>query len=251
MDYERGLTELYKLLKGDAALELEFRNYEAQLRENLRHERLYGSNEQFRSDRARIVYELNRLAARKGTNFTDLCDSPAFLPSRSAGSAMSSQGQPASSRSTASKRTKAYISYHPRDKAHLDMLHTHLTLFVRKGMIDYWDRTEIVPGADLRDEISKALEVARVAIILVSPEYLAAESPDPIASYELPTILQAAYKQEMTILSVIVRPCDFASSDLEPFQPVNSPELPLSRLKTSEREKIWMQVVRYTMDILK
>jgi hypothetical protein len=249
MDYERGLTELYKLLKGDAALELEFRNYEAQLRENLRHERLYGSNEQFRSDRARIVYELNRLAARKGTNFTDLCDSPAFLPSRSAGSAMSSQGQPASSRSTASKRTKAYAIFHQRDKSYLDELHTHVDVLVRKGVIDYWDRTKIKPGANWRVEIANAVQSTKVAIVLVSADLLAVESTDPIISSELPSLLSAAQRKEVHILTVIVRPCSFEFSDFEPFQPVNSRAL--SELSPAEREKIWMQVVRYTMDILK
>jgi hypothetical protein len=251
MDYERGLTELYKLLRGDAALELEYRNYEAQLRQNLRNEQLFGPNDQNKSDRARIIYELNRLAAQKGTSFNDLCRpvTSSNFQSPNAGSGTGAQGQPASGQSAFSKRTKAYIIFHLRDKAYLDDLHTHLDSLVRKGVIDYWDQTKIKPGANWRVEIDNALRSTRVAIVLVSADLLAAESTDPIISRELPTLLSAAQRQEIELLTVIVRPCTLEFSDLEPFQPVNPKSL--SELSPNEREKVWIQVARNIRDILK
>lgn len=72
MDYEQGLEQLKQRLHG-TTWEQEFLVYELRLRENLHNERLYGSNEQIRSDRARIIHQLNRLAQRINTNFNNLC----------------------------------------------------------------------------------------------------------------------------------------------------------------------------------
>lgn len=72
MDYEQGLKQLKQLLNG-TTWEQEFLVYELRLRENLYSEQLYGSNEQIRSDRARIIDQLNRLAQRVNTSFNDLC----------------------------------------------------------------------------------------------------------------------------------------------------------------------------------
>lgn len=74
MDYERGLEQLKQYLQGTAC-EQEFQIYEARLRENLSRERLYGSNEQSRFERAQIVVQLNRLAGQVDTSFNDLCQS--------------------------------------------------------------------------------------------------------------------------------------------------------------------------------
>jgi hypothetical protein len=72
LDYERGLQVLATQLEGTRDHK-DFVTLEARLRENLREERLYGSSEQIRSDRARIVDSLNRLALDAlGVSFNDL-----------------------------------------------------------------------------------------------------------------------------------------------------------------------------------
>jgi hypothetical protein len=76
MDYELGLQTLGTCLSGDALDE--FRVFESRLRENLQRERLYGSTETTRADRAAIVDALNRLAqVHLGTSFNDLCQGTA------------------------------------------------------------------------------------------------------------------------------------------------------------------------------
>ena len=73
--YERGLAALReRLAQADVETRLAFGVLEARLRENLRDDRLYGTTETIRSDRARIVYELNRLALNHaGPSFDELC----------------------------------------------------------------------------------------------------------------------------------------------------------------------------------
>lgn len=72
---ERGLQVMKDALRGaDQDTLLEFSTLESRLLENIRSERLYGSTETVRNERAQIVQELNRLAiGHLGTSFNDLC----------------------------------------------------------------------------------------------------------------------------------------------------------------------------------
>jgi len=253
MDYERGLRELKNMLSG-TNWEQEFRIYEARLRENLRQERRYGSTEQIRAERTQIVDQLNLLAAeaRPGTSFNDLClfgnSSNSQIPPKSnAGSGTSTQGQPTSGKS-ASQRTQAYISFSTQDNAYLNELHTTLNQFKGQGL-DYWDRSKMLPGVNQNDTINAALNSTKVAILLVSSDFLAAESPDFIATHELPTLLAAAKKQEVTLFPVIVRPCAIEYSNLKSFNPVNS--RPLSRMSRDDREEFWKQVAIQVLNLLR
>jgi hypothetical protein len=73
LDYELGLDVLKQYAEG-ADWSEEYDLYEARLRENLRDERRYGSTQQSRRDRARIVEDLNILARdHLGISFNDLC----------------------------------------------------------------------------------------------------------------------------------------------------------------------------------
>ncbi len=76
MNYERGLRVMKSRLPQKAREE--FLVLEARLQENLQSERLYGSTETSRAERARIVDALNRLALKHlATTFNDLCQEEA------------------------------------------------------------------------------------------------------------------------------------------------------------------------------
>jgi hypothetical protein len=74
-DLERGLAALGQLLAhADADTRLSLSVLESRLLDNLKDERLYGSTETIRAERARIVGELNRLALDQvGQSFNALC----------------------------------------------------------------------------------------------------------------------------------------------------------------------------------
>jgi hypothetical protein len=73
--HERGLAALGELLTyADVETRLGFAVLESRLLDNLQDERHYGANETIRSERARIVHELNRLAlSHLERSFNDLC----------------------------------------------------------------------------------------------------------------------------------------------------------------------------------
>jgi hypothetical protein len=74
-DLERGLAALGQLLAHtDDDTRLALSVLESRLVDNMKDERLYGSTETIRAERARIVGELNRLALDQvGQSFNDLC----------------------------------------------------------------------------------------------------------------------------------------------------------------------------------
>ncbi len=144
-------------------------------------------------------------------------------------------------------RYQAFISYSQYDRRSLDELHAHLDHYALSQAVDYWDDTKIPPGAKWREELQKALRNAAIAILLVSPEFLASGF---IARNELPPLLKAAEEEGVTVLCVILRHCLFLDSHLKAFQAVNPPSNPLSEMSRGRRDAVWVKVARIVKDRL-
>ena len=138
-------------------------------------------------------------------------------------------------------KTSIFVSYSHKDKKWLDLLQTHLKPLIRSkdGAISLWDDTSIQPGAKWRDAISQALAEAQVAVLLVSPEFLAS---DFIATTELPQLLQSAEKQGLTIIWVPVRPSAYRLSPIGEYQAAYSPATPLSGLSPKKRDAAMVEI---------
>ena len=88
--------------------------------------------------------------------------------------------------------------------------------------MELWDDSKILPGQKWKDEIRKAIEQTKVAILLVSTDFLGSEF---IVSDELPPLLKAAEENGATILIVILKPCLFEDfGQLNQFQTLKSAE---------------------------
>lgn len=137
-------------------------------------------------------------------------------------------------------RHRVFVSYSHRDRRHLNRLQVHLRPIEREGLIDLWDDTRLTPGSQWRREIASAVTMAKVAVLLVSADFLA--SPF-IVENELPPILKAAHADGATVLPVIVGACRFTSvHELAAFQAVNDPSRPVAVLPVAERERVWVRV---------
>src|SRR6202022_3571589 len=104
-------------------------------------------------------------------------------------------------RNMGEERTKVFISYSHSDAEWLQRLQVHLRPLVRTSTIALWADTKITPGSKWQDEIGRALAATKVAILLVSADFMAS---DYIAGRELPALLEASEKDGAIILLVIV-----------------------------------------------
>src|SRR5438270_11408475 len=91
--------------------------------------------------------------------------------------------------SSAPSRTKVFISYSHNDTKYLNMLLPHLKYLEENKLIELWTDSKIQPGERWQDEIKLALASTKVAILLISVDFL--NSPF-IQNNELPPLLAAA-----------------------------------------------------------
>jgi hypothetical protein len=146
-----------------------------------------------------------------------------------------------------SSRSHAFISYSHKDRKYLEELRNHLVPYVRSEVVDTWDDTNLVPGSKWYEEIEKALASTKIAVLLVSADFLASEF---IRNVELPSFLRASELEGAIILSVVLRPCAFANTILAQFQAVNAPTNPLSKMKPGQRDAVWSKVAELVSDVL-
>ena len=137
------------------------------------------------------------------------------------------------------ERERVFISYSHKDQKTFDELTTMLSPAIRAGLIDVWDDTKIDPGAKWKDEITKALASARVAVLLVSNNFLAS---DFIANHELPPLLEAARGQGVVIFWIYVGDCLYQQTKIASYQAAHDISKPLNRLAKGRREKVLRDV---------
>lgn len=138
-----------------------------------------------------------------------------------------------------SARTTVFVSYSHVDSIWLERLRTHLTPLNRAGLIDLWDDTKILPGEDWRVEIENALARARVAVLLITADFVASEF---ITSNELPRLLASAESGGATILPVIIGRSRIDLTPVSRFQSVNPPDRPLNGMTKASRESALVEV---------
>ena len=127
-----------------------------------------------------------------------------------------------------------FVSYCHADAAWLERVKIHLRPLVRQTGLDLWDDSRISPGQSWHEEISKALARARVAILLISADFLAS---DFVVDNELPPLLHRAAGGGLLIVPLIVSHCLFREhGELARYQCVNSPDRPLSDMSFGDAE---------------
>lgn len=113
-----------------------------------------------------------------------------------------------------SKRDEVFISYSHMDKKWLTRLQVHLKPLERDHKVVIWTDTKLRGGDKWCIEIEEALSRAKVAILLVSADFLAS---DFINNNELPPLLQGSEKEGLVILRVIIGRCAFKHSSISQF----------------------------------
>ena len=137
-------------------------------------------------------------------------------------------------------RTSVFVTYSHKDSKWLERLRVHLTPLERDGAFSLWADTRIKYGQNWKMEIAAALKSAKVAVLLVSADFLAS---DFIATQELPPLLAAAEVDGAVILPIIIKPSLFQQTKgLKDFHAVNAPSEPIIGMEEVAQEQTFVNL---------
>jgi TIR domain-containing protein/protein kinase-like protein len=136
-------------------------------------------------------------------------------------------------------RDKVFISYSHKDTKWRDELDTHLKPFVRDGSVISWSDKQISPGSQWLVEIKSAMADTKIAVLLVSADFLAS---DFIHRHELGPLLKEAEKGGVRILWVPVRGSAYEHTPLKNYQAVLDPGMPLAVMVKAKRDEAWVKI---------
>jgi pimeloyl-ACP methyl ester carboxylesterase len=136
-------------------------------------------------------------------------------------------------------KNRIFVSYSHRNKDWLERLQRMMSPFLRKGELELWDDTRLKPGEKWLDEINLALATCKVAVLLVSDEFLAS---DFIDQKELPVILKAAEQRQIKLLWVYLSPALYEGTPIKDFQAAHDPARPLAHLSAAEQGEALKQI---------
>jgi tetratricopeptide (TPR) repeat protein len=154
----------------------------------------------------------------------------------------------------------AHVDNAPR-KRWLDRLRVHLAPFVRHTEIAVWSDQNLETGQKWDEEIARQLQTARVAVLLVSPDFLASEY---IANSELPVLLKRAHDDGMTILPLLLYPSAYQYArfkwpdpkdgpndlTLSSIQAAGSPSETLSEMKRPKQDRVLVELAKCIHGVL-
>lgn len=136
-------------------------------------------------------------------------------------------------------RDQIFISYSREDSKWLEMFEKTLKPLVADHKLKLWSDRQIRPGEDWRAEIDEALASAKVAVLLVSTNFLASEF---INKCELPALLEANQRRALTILWVPISPSLYRRTKIASFQAAYDPTESLDSLSPPKRNKALVEI---------
>jgi formylglycine-generating enzyme required for sulfatase activity len=144
-------------------------------------------------------------------------------------------------------RKELFISYSHKDRAFLEQFWTHIRPLEEDYGLQRWDDSRMRPGDIWLKEIEQALKRAQVALLLVSPDFLAS---DFIRRKELPALFEAAEKNGLTILWLPIRPCSWKRHrQIEQYQSVGSLDPTLAEMDEVKRDREMVKITDHIHEL--
>ena len=97
-----------------------------------------------------------------------------------------------------------FVSYSHKDEAEKSQLMTHLGVLGYAHRTKAWSDDQIAAGANWEKEILKAIESAKIAVLLITANSL---TSDFILKTEVPRILARHGQGRLQVVPIIGRPC--------------------------------------------
>ena len=106
--------------------------------------------------------------------------------------------------------SRIFFSYSHQDEGMRDRLEKHLAPLKRSGAIENFHDRRIEAGRHVDHSISREIENANIILFLVSADFL---SSDYCNDIEVEHALERHGRDETVVIPVILRPCDWQSSN--------------------------------------
>jgi len=137
---------------------------------------------------------------------------------------------------------KVFISYSHKDEVFKDELITMLAGLQRRDVIDAWQDRQIEPGTLWSYEITRAIDECRIALLLMSPDFIASGF---IQEKELTQLFQRRLNEGLRIIPIILRPCLWQSEpiikDLQGLPKDGRAIITFSK-ETGDRDQVWVEI---------
>ena len=105
---------------------------------------------------------------------------------------------------------RVFVGFSEADQKIKERFLKHLAIAERIGAIDVWSQDHITAGSAWREEMSRAVDAADTALLLLSPDFLAASWSQEVL---LPRLLARRQQDGLQIFLVLIRSCTW---DLDP-----------------------------------
>ena len=144
-------------------------------------------------------------------------------------------------------RDSIFISYAHEDEKYITELKPFLRVLERDCNIAYWYDKKIQGGDDWEEEIRKHMSRAKVALLLVSQDFIAS---DFIHNEELPELTKAAKNDGATLLWLPISHCTWESTSFADFQSAagTNPNRPLSEMEKVDKDLVYKKLFREIKD---
>lgn len=135
-------------------------------------------------------------------------------------------------------RGEAYAHAAKTETGWVERIRLHLQGLVQSSDFEVWDHTKIGAGNRWREEIERAISHTRVAVLVLTAEFMAS---DFIRKAELPPLLEAVEGEGATILCIYGSDVHLSgiAGRLKQYRFVNKLQQPLLALTRAECESVY------------
>jgi nucleoside-triphosphatase THEP1 len=116
--------------------------------------------------------------------------------------------------------------YAQEDKRLRKELDRHLSTMKRQGLIAAWHDSDIRAGAEWKEEIIRHIEMSRIILLLISPDFLAS---DDCYGLEMKRTLERNEAGEVRVVPIFLRPVNWKGTPFEKLRGLPSNGIPVTK----------------------
>ncbi|MEO1261174.1 MAG: toll/interleukin-1 receptor domain-containing protein [Bacteroidota bacterium] len=146
-------------------------------------------------------------------------------------------------------RIKAFISHDKNDKKIKETIHNHLKILDTNGYLKFWCTEDIKPGEDYEKRMDQELRDVKVAIPLISSDYINLEKE----SKNISKIINNHQQNGLMLFPILLSSCmweeiDWLNKEYVNLTPAN--EKPLDLLNKAKRKTVLTEFGRKIRDLI-